>query len=62
MTTLVVGLVADVGERYVVVGKTRIQLREGQGLAPFQLGFSVAILADAIDGKFVGGTLVVPLA
>ena len=54
MTTLLVGLVSDVGETYVVVGKTRIELRDGQALAPYQVGFSVAIMADAVDGRICG--------
>jgi hypothetical protein len=62
MTTLLVGLVADVGEMYVVVGKTRIELCEGQALAPFQVGFSVAVIADAVGGRFIDGSLVTPLA
>jgi len=61
MPTLFVGLVADVGENFVVVGKTRIELCEGQSLATLQVGFSVALMADAVDGKFIGGSLVVSL-
>ncbi len=62
MTTLLVGLVAAVGENFVVVGKTRIELREGQALNGLQVGLSVTVLAEAVDGeKFVGGSLVVPL-
>lgn len=61
MTTLLVGLVAAVGENFIVVGKTRIELREGQSLSTLQVGLSVAVMADAVDGRFIGGSLVVPL-
>lgn len=59
---LFVGRVADVGEGYVIVGKTRIELREGQALNTLQVGFSVSVIAEAVDGgRFIGGSLVVPL-
>ena len=59
---LFVGRVADVGENNVVVGHTRIELRVGQALNDLQVGFSVTLMAEVVDGgRFVGGRLIVPL-
>jgi cobyric acid synthase len=56
--TLVVGRVSDVGPTYVVVGVTRIELREGEEPTNFQLGHSVSVIADSVEDRLVGGSLV----
>lgn len=58
---LLVGRVSDVGPTYVVVGPTRIELKDDEVPARFHLGHSVCVLAAEVDGKFISGSIVCPL-
>jgi hypothetical protein len=56
--TLFVGRISDVGPTYVVVGPTRIELRDDEVPARFHLGHSVSVVAVEVNGKFVRGSIV----
>jgi hypothetical protein len=56
--TLFVGRVSDVGPTYVVVGATRIELRDKEMAAAFHLGHSVSVMALAVDGRYISGKIV----
>ena len=56
--TLFVGRVSDVGPSYIVLGATRIELRDGETPTVFHLGHSVSVMAAVVDGRCVGGSLV----
>jgi hypothetical protein len=57
-SALFVGRVSDVGMTYVILGPTRIELKDAEEAARFQVGHSVSIIADVVDGKPVHGSLV----
>ena len=51
--TVLVGRVSDVGPTYVLIGKTRLELAEKQRANVFEVGYSTAVMAVAVDDKLV---------
>ncbi len=56
--TLFVGRVSYVGPTYVVVGATRIELRDEEMAAAFHLRHSVSVMALAVNGRYISGKIV----
>jgi hypothetical protein len=55
--SIIVGRIVEIGPTYIVLGTTRIELRDGKMAEQLTVGQSVTVEAVAVDGKYVARSI-----